>query len=276
MRRKIIRIDEKKCNGCGRCASGCPEGAIRIIGGKARLVNEFFCDGLGACIGTCPQQAITIEERQARDYDEKQVMANIVKGGRDTIIAHLAHLKDHAQSAYLKEAMDFLKEKNINIDLTDKQEPRECACPGSQIMDLKTRPEDKKAGSAGVRSELQNWPIQLKLMPAFAPYLDHADLVIAADCAPFAYSDFHRRFLRGKILINLCPKLDQSYEPYVEKLTHIFQGNSIKSVTLVHMEVPCCFGLVGIVKEAIKNSGENISVKEYTVSIKGDIISSRR
>jgi ferredoxin len=272
MKRKIISIDEKKCNGCGACASGCPEGAIQIIAGKARLVNEIFCDGLGACIGTCPKAAITIEEREAQDYDEKKVMANMVRQGKDVVRAHLRHLKEHAQSGYLKEAMDFLKEKDIKIDLERENEPKECGCPGSQIMSLKRPPQNKKQTPVAAPSQLQNWPIQLKLITPLAPYFNNAELVIAADCVPFAYADFHSRFLEGKILINLCPKLDQDPQAYVEKLTRIFKHNNIKSVTMIHMEVPCCFSLVNIVKEAIKNSGKNITVKEYTVSIKGEIV----
>lgn len=272
MKRKIIRIDEEKCNGCGACASGCPEGAIQIIDGKARLVNEIFCDGLGACIGTCPQGAITIEEREAREYEEKRVMANIVKQGKNTVRAHLEHLQDHGQTQYLKEALDFLKEKHIDVGFAEHKKLQEGGCPGSRIMHLKKEPKHNKETVYSGVSELQNWPIQLKLVSALAPYFDNAELVIAADCAAFAYPDFHNRFLKGKILINLCPKLDQDIELYIEKLTQIFKHNNIKSITLPHMEVPCCFGLVKIVEEAVKNSGKNIIVKEYTISIQGNII----
>ncbi len=272
MKRKIIRIDEEKCNGCGLCASGCPEGAIQIIEGKARLVNEFFCDGLGACIGTCPQGAITIEEREANKYEEKKVMANIVKQGKNTIKSHLEHLKNHGQTEYLKEALDFLKEKHIDAGFAENKKSRECGCPGSQIMTLKRESKHKESQEVTNPSELQNWPIQLKLVTPLAPFFNNAELVIAADCVAFTYANFHSRFLKGKMLINLCPKLDQDQELYVEKLAQIFKHNNIKSVTLVHMEVPCCFGLVSIVKEAIKNSGKNITVTEYTVPIKGEII----
>jgi ferredoxin len=258
MKRSIIRIDEEKCNGCGVCASGCPEGAIQIIDGKAKLVNEFFCDGLGACIGTCPQGAITIEEREAKRYEEKKVMENIIKQGKNTIRAHLKHLKDHAQTEYLKEALDFLKEKHIDVGFAENKKFQECGCPGSQII--------------STPSELQNWPIQLKLITPIAPYFENADLVIAADCVPFSYPNFHDRFLKGRILINFCPKLDQAPDLYLEKLTQIFKYNNTWSLALVHMEVPCCFGLVKIVEDAIKDSGKNILLKEYTISIQGNII----
>ena len=230
MKRKIIRIDETACNGCGQCSSGCPEGAIQIIEGKARLVSDILCDGLGACIGTCPRGAITIEEREAEEYDEAKVMENISKHGTETVKAHLKHLE-------------------------------ECACPGSKAMDV------DPSGT-----QLRNWPIQLQLINPRAPYFNGAHLVISADCAAFAHPDSQNRFLKDKVLINFCPKLDRSQELYIEKLTDLFKYNDIKSVTLVHMEVPCCYGLVQITEEALKNSGKNILVKDYTVSIKGGII----
>ena len=260
MKRKIITIDEEKCNGCGNCAGGCPEGAIQIIDGKARLINDLFCDGLGACIGTCPQGAITIEEREARPYSEKETMGNIVKHGSQTIQAHLKHLAGHGQQQYLREALEYLREKNIKVDLPD------------------LRPHTKKdtsphqpSASYG-ESQLQNWPVQLQLLNPAAPYFQNAELVIAADCSSFAYADFHQRFLQGKILIILCPKLDRVLEEYIEKLSELFKLNTIKSLSLVHMEVPCCFGLVKIVEEAIARSGKQITVKEYTISINGEVV----
>jgi NAD-dependent dihydropyrimidine dehydrogenase PreA subunit len=261
MKRKIISIDEEKCNGCGVCASGCPEGALQIIDGKARLVNELFCDGLGACIGTCPQGAITIEERDVEAYDEEKVMENIVKHGKETILAHLKHLKEHSQKEYLSQALEYLKRKKIAVAFDREKGPAECGCPGSKTTDLRQSP-----------SALGNWPIQLQLLTPLAPYFQNADLVIAADCVPFSYANFHSRFLTGKILIVFCPKLDKVTEAYVEKLSELFKHNEIKSLSLVHMEVPCCFGLVKIVEEAIRASGKNILTKEYTISIKGEII----
>jgi NAD-dependent dihydropyrimidine dehydrogenase PreA subunit len=276
MKRKIIKIDEEKCNGCGKCVPDCPEGALQIIDGKARLVGELLCDGLGACIGNCPEGAITIEEREAEEYDERKAMKNIVAKGPAMIKAHLKHLKDHSQDEYLKIAKDFLQEKKITVpELEDAGHtgPHGGACPGSMMMSFggTTSPAHQTAGPAP-SSELRQWPVQLQLLNPSAPYFKNVDLVIAADCVPFAYADFHRRFLKDKVLIIFCPKLDTTLEEYVEKLTAIFKNNDIKSVTILHMEVPCCFGTVSLVEEALKKSGKNILVKDYTISLRGEII----
>jgi len=199
-------------------------------------------------------------------------MENISRQGIETIQAHLKHLAEHGEKAYLQQALEFLREKNIKVEFPPAKNS-ECGCPGSKAMDLRSPGQkNKPADSVGLDSQLQNWPIQLKLISPIAPYFNNAELVIAAGCAPFAYADFHRRFLSGKILINFCPKLDADLELYVEKLTNILKHNEIKSITLVHMEVPCCFGLIKIVEQAIRNSGKNIITKEYTISIKGEII----
>jgi len=275
VKRDMITIDEEKCTGCGECVPNCPEGAIQIIDGKARLVSDLFCDGLGACIGHCPEDAITIENREAEPYDEARVMENIVKAGPATIKAHLKHLKDHNQTEYMAQGLAYLREKGITIpDMSQGENaPAPAGCPGMKVMDFreeKSGIQDSQAISA--RSELRQWPVQLQLLNANAPYFQDSDVVIAADCAPFAYSNFHNRFLKGKTLIILCPKLDRVLEEYVEKLTEIFTNNNVKSITLVHMEVPCCFGLSHLVEEALKRSGKNIVIRDYTLSIKGDII----
>jgi len=275
-KRKIIKIDEEKCNGCGLCIPNCPEGALQIIDGKARLISDLFCDGLGACIGYCPEGAITIEEREAQEYDESKVMENIVKQGKNVIRAHLEHLKQHNQNQYLKQAIDFLKERNIEIHLeeeylpsADKNMSNFSGCPGSKIMDFREKEgaEEKKAISKGV-SQLRQWPVQIMLVPPNAPYLKDADLLIAADCVPFAYADFHDDLLKGKILLVGCPKFDDG-DFYKERLTQILKNDSIKSITCVNMEVPCCFGLVSIVKSAISASGKDIPLEEITITIKG-------
>jgi len=276
-KRKIINIDEEKCNGCGLCIPNCPEGALQIIDGKARLISDLFCDGLGACIGYCPEGAITIEEREAQEYDERKVMENIVKQGKNVIKAHLEHLKQHNQSEYLKQAIGFLKERNIEIPVEQehlpgkhKHMPPFPECPGSKIMDFREREEvaeEKKAVSKGI-SRLRQWPVQIILVPPSAPYLKDADLLIAADCVPFAYADFHDDLLKGKILLVGCPKFDD-VEFYKERITQILKNNNIKSITCAYMEVPCCFGLVSIVKSAISASGKDIPFKEVTISIKG-------
>lgn len=271
-KRKIIKIDEKKCNGCGLCIPNCPEGAMQIINGKARLVSDLFCDGLGACIGKCPKGAIFVEEREAKDYDEKKVMENIVKQGKETIAAHLKHLKEHGQKQYLQEALDFLKAKAITIPKEEIMSKNECGCPGSKMIDIKRKTKNINGQPQRLHSELRQWPIQLHLLNPSAPYFKEANLLIVADCVSFSYANFHQRLLKGKILIIFCPKLDNAKDVYVEKLTQIIKNNEIKSLTLVHMEVPCCFGLVSIAEEAVKALGKNIIIKNYTISIKGDII----
>ncbi|MFH1269538.1 MAG: 4Fe-4S binding protein, partial [Candidatus Omnitrophota bacterium] len=215
--RKIIKIDEAKCNGCGLCIPNCPEGAMQVIDGKARLISDLFCDGLGACVGHCPQGAITIEEREAKEYDERRVMENIVKQGKNVIIAHLKHLKGHNQERYLKEAIDFLKEKNIAIPVNTGGEHSghahgASACPGSKVMDFRGKNDTSQKDKAEYKaqSELKTWPVQIMLIPPFAPYLNNADLLIAADCVPFAYAGFHQDLLKDKVLLVGCPKLDDA------------------------------------------------------------------
>jgi len=272
-KRKIIKIDQDKCNGCGLCIPNCPEGAIQVIDGKARLVSDLFCDGLGACLGHCPQGAITIEEREAEEYSERKVMENIAKQGKNVIKAHLKHLKEHNEMVYLKQAIDYLEKKGIEIILDEDVQNKPCACPGSQIIDLRTKEQSNRQQHSlpkGV-TQLSNWPVQIKLVPVKAPYFENADLLVAADCVPFAYADFHFDLLKGKILLVGCPKLDDA-GLYQEKIAQILKNNSIKSVTYAHMEVPCCFGLVGIIKSAISASGKNIPFKEITISIKGERI----
>ncbi len=276
-KRKIIAIDEEKCNGCGLCIPNCPEGALRIIDGKVRLIGDLFCDGLGACIGHCPEGAIRIEEREAEPYDEKKAMENIVRQGENTVLAHLDHLRDHGEAGYLKQALDFLQERGIDIGRHKqaKRDLKPCApsqCPGSMAVSFDHHPSasddpDSVPEPKNV-SELRQWPVQLALVPPFAPYLNGAHLLIAADCVPFAYPDFHADFLKGKVLLIACPKLDDT-EFYMEKLTEIFKINEIKSITCVHMEVPCCFGLKHLISGALAKAGKEVSVENVVVSIKG-------
>ncbi len=280
MKRDIITIDEKLCTGCGQCVPGCPEGALQIIDGKARLVSDLFCDGLGACIGECPENAIKIEKREAEPYDEEKVMANVVTQGEATIAAHLNHLQEHGEAVFLKTALGYLKKNNISLpagfrpkDSEREEEPFMArGCPGSMAQEIKheaaQEDEDK---ILRVESELSQWPIQLHLINPAAPYLRDAELLIAADCVPFSYGNFHRDFLKGKKLIIFCPKLDTGIEVYVEKLKAIFQTQNIRSLQLVHMEVPCCFGVGQIVKKAMIEAGIEIPVTDITVSINGAI-----
>ena len=271
-KRKIIKIDEAKCNGCGLCIPNCPEGALQLIDGKARMISDLCCDGLGACIGHCPQAAISIEERESGDYDEKRVMENIVKQGKNVIKAHLKHLKEHNQQDYLKQALDFLKQKNIEVSVDAcSHKSLSSPCPGTKVMDFRSDKQpvaENKTGSKNA-SELRQWPIQITLVPLQAPYLKDADLLIAADCVAFSYADFHQEFLKGRVLLVGCPKLDDA-NFYEEKITQILKENNIKSITCVHMEVPCCFGMVNIIKSAIAATGKVIAFTEVAISIKGE------
>ena len=232
MIRKIIRIDEKLCDGCGLCADACHEGAIRVIDGKAKLVRDDYCDGLGNCLPVCPTGAISFEEREAAEFDAKAVRANAEKKA-----PHQGHTS---------------------------------GCPGSAAKTF-TRGGDLAAheDKTGAASELRQWPIQIKLVNARAPWLEGADLLIAADCAAYAHGNFHSRFMRGKITLIGCPKLDD--EDYSEKLAEIFR-RGVRSVTVARMEVPCCGGIEYAVAEAIKKSGADIPLEVAVISTEGEIL----
>jgi len=230
--RKIIKIDEEKCDGCGLCAKACAEGAIQIINGKAKLVSETYCDGLGACLGKCPQDAITMEDREAAEFDPKAVEAHL-----------------------------------------SQNQPKEklpCGCSGTLAQKFTREPAVKSEG-VDVPSQLGNWPVQLKLVPVTAPYLNGAKLVISSDCAPFSFADFHRRFLADRVLLVGCPKLDD-VEFYTQKLTAMFRQNDIQSIEVVYMEVPCCFGLIQLVSTALNESGKKIPFKAIKIGIRGTSI----
>lgn len=272
MKRQIIEIDEELCTGCGDCVPNCPEGALQIIDGKARLISDLFCDGLGACIGECPEGAISTIEREAEPYDEKRVMENIIQAGPNTIKAHLQHLLDHDQDKFYALALEVLEEKGIPVP--EHKAEAACSthsCPGvnaQAFAPAETPASDEKPG----QSQLRQWPVQLHLLNSIAPYFENADLLISADCAPYAYADFHQRFLQGKIVITLCPKLDHGIDEYVEKLARIFSTHDIKSITVVRMEVPCCGGIEMIVQKALEKSGKSTKVEVQVVSIKGDLL----
>ncbi len=274
-KRKIIKIDEEKCNGCALCIPNCPEGALKVIDGKVRLISDLFCDGLGACIGHCPLGAITIEEREAEAYDEKKVMKNIVKQGKNTIKAHLQHLKEHNETKYLNEAIKFLDEKNIKIQLeSDKMEhPHFEGCPGAAMRDFRSKEsknEGKRQKSTEQKSELRQWPVQLHLVPPSAPFFQNSDLLIAADCVPFADADFHNRLLKGKALAIGCPKLDD-IEAYKEKIKSIIEMNDLNTITAAIMEVPCCYGLYAAAEEALNESGKRVTLKKVVIGTDGSI-----
>jgi NAD-dependent dihydropyrimidine dehydrogenase PreA subunit len=237
--RKIVRIDEEKCNGCGLCIPNCAEGALQIVEGKAKLISEKSCDGLGACLGHCPQDAIAVIEREAEDFDEKAVEVHL----------HKKH----------------------EIQPQPEPQPVFTGCPSSRAMHFKV-PEARTEADSAIPSisMLSQWPVQLKLVPVNAPYFQNADLLIVADCVPFAYPNFHQDFLKGKAVVVGCPKLDD-IQYYKEKLTEIFKANPIKSVTVPYMEVPCCFGLVKATEDAIAASGKKIPLKKVKIGIRGDI-----
>jgi ferredoxin len=278
VKRKIIKIDEEKCNGCGLCIPNCPEGALQVIDGKARLISDIFCDGLGACIGYCPQGAIRTEEREAEKYNEKKVMnENIIKAGKNTIIAHLKHLKEHGETGYLKDALEVLNEKGIEIDFNVETEcgcdhPPHKACPGSKIMDF-TDEKEKEIAEKGSRvSQLRQWPIQLHLVPPNAPYLHDKDVILVADCVGYSLADFHKDYLKGKSIVIACPKLDANLDSYVNKLTSMIDNTKINTLTVMIMEVPCCNGLLELAKKASENASRKIPIKLIVVSIKGKIL----
>lgn len=278
MKRKIITIDEEKCTGCGMCVPDCPEGALQIIDGKARLVGELLCDGLGACMGSCPEGAITVEEREAEAYDERRVMENIIPQGAAVIRAHLEHLKIHGEDELLRQARAVLDDRGIAlpeplIRMHPHHHPHGGGCPGSASVTLPGAhaPARVIPDGGGAPSRLGQWPVQLRLVNPAASYFNSADLLVAADCTAFARGDFHDRFLDGKILLVFCPKLDHDPGEYVKKLAEIFTLHDVRSVTLVRMEVPCCGGLSAIVQEALRQSGNSMILREYVLTLRGEI-----
>lgn len=268
MKRKIIQIDETKCNGCGKCMPNCPEGALQLIDGKARLVSDLFCDGLGACIGECPLGAISVVEREAEPYDERKVMENIIRQGPATIKAHLKHLKDHGEGKLLETAIAFLNEKGIPAPALESQGRLPCGCPGTMAKRIARTEQAKPEHSP---SALRQWPVQLKLLNPAAEYFEGADLLISADCVAHAFGGFHREFLDGRILIVFCPKLDHATDEYVEKLAEIFRFHEIRSITVARMEVPCCGGTTAIVEEALKAAGKTMEINVKIVGLDGRI-----
>ena len=275
-KRNIVIINEGKCNGCGLCIANCPEGALQIIDGKLHLISDMFCDGLGACIGHCPEGAITIEEREAETYDEEKVMSNIVKQGENVIKAHLKHLRSHGQQKLFAQAISFLNDKNIGIAeeiISGGKGPLPCGCPSTMMKDFRDSSMDEAIMPVNAgESQLRQWPLQLALINPDVPYLQTADIVVAADCVSFSYANLHERFLKNKALIIFCQKLDHNLDMYKEKLRIIFCDNNARSVTTIHMEVPCCSGIVRLTETAIRDSAKNIVIKEYTISIHGKII----
>jgi|Deesub1362A_J573_1020465.scaffolds.fasta_scaffold00347_27 NAD-dependent dihydropyrimidine dehydrogenase PreA subunit len=272
--RTIITIDEEKCTGCGLCVPGCPEGALQVIDGKARLVSEPLCDGLGACLGHCPEGAITVEERVAAPYDQKKVMENIVAQGANVLRAHLEHLRDHGQHEYLAQALEFLRERNLSVPPGFTKQPDNDAkgfggCPGARAVDFAGGPTGPKAG--GPPSALRNWPVQLHLIRPAAPQFRNTDLLLAADCVAYAAGDFHAAYLAGKALAIACPKLDQRQDLYLEKLKVFIDGAGINSLTVLTMEVPCCRGLLALAEQAVRQADRKVPLRSLVVGVRGEI-----
>jgi len=276
MRRKIIRIDERKCNGCGLCIPGCPEGALRIVDGKARLVGDVYCDGLGACLGHCPEGAIFVEEREAADYDEVRVMENVLRQGRETVKAHLEHLREHNETGHLNAALEFLRRREqqapnpFDFPIHPPM-PAQGGCPGSQSTTL-SQVQHLGEESGGRTSHLTHWPIQLHLINPLAPHYHGADLLLVADCVPFALADFHKDYLRGKKLTIACPKLDDGQEAYLQKLTALVDRAGIRSVTVMIMQVPCCSGLLHLARRAVDQASRRVPIEAIVVSLEGKIL----
>lgn len=272
-KRQIIKIDETKCDGCGSCVTGCHEGALQVIDGKARLISDLLCDGLGACIGECPRGAIKIEEREAVPYDEVKVLEGMVKQGPNTIKAHLKHLKDHAQKNFLKQAFDYLAAHKIPNPMEEELEKAHepCGCPGGRTMDFRKPCAEENSENPAAASQLRQWPVQLHLASPMAPYFEKADVVVAADCTAFAYGNFHSDFIKGKAIVIACPKLDDGREIYVEKIQALIEDAKINTLTVVTMEVPCCNGLLAIVKEAAAAANRKVPVKHVVIGIQGGI-----
>ncbi len=267
MERQIIRIDEEKCDGCGLCADGCPEGALQIIDGKARLVSEITCDGLGACVGECPQDAIEVEVREAAPYDERRTIANILPMGANTLKAHLKHLHHHAQTAYLREAEAYLAE--LGVAVPDYKEKAMHQCPGSAPRTLQR--ETAPVAAEGLVSQLTQWPVQLHLVSPMNPVFHKADLLLAADCAAFAMADFNQTWLPGKKLAIACPKLDTNQESYISKLTAFIDEAQVNTITVMIMEVPCCGGLLRATQLAAQAATRRVPLKLVVVGVDGDI-----
>lgn len=252
--RKIVSIDESKCNGCGLCIPNCAEGALAIVDGKAKLIKDIYCDGLGACLGHCPQDAITIDEREADEFNEEAVEEMLKLQGKTLKSAH----KAPTDSAVVKEFNN--PEPHAHMG----------GCPGSRMRMIQ-RKDVEDTENVKLTSKLRQWPVQLQLVPASAPYLKNADLLVTADCVPFAYANYHNDFLKGKVVVVGCPKLDDTMY-YAKKLQDIISINDLESITVLRMEVPCCSGIAQAAKMGRDNSGINIPIKVVTISIEGEIL----
>jgi NAD-dependent dihydropyrimidine dehydrogenase PreA subunit len=289
--RKIVRIDEEKCDGCGLCVPSCAEGAIRIIDGKARLFAENLCDGLGACLGECPQGAITVEEREAEPFDERAVHDHLAVPTDESGAPAVAAPLPSPETPALAPQMASLTAPALSRQAPARQAPAPQAapfggCPGSRVMQFgpaaagatysaprsAARSDTPGNGGEPRASELTQWPVQLHLVPPTAPYFQGADVLLAADCTAFAVGDFHRSFLRGRALAVACPKLDQAQERYLEKLVTMIDEARIGTLTVAVMEVPCCGGLARLAQEAAARARRKVPVKRVVIGVRGQVL----
>jgi NAD-dependent dihydropyrimidine dehydrogenase PreA subunit len=287
MVREIVNIDEDLCNGCAECVPNCHEGALQIIDGKARLISELMCDGLGACIGHCPQGAITIEKREADEYNEEVVISQMIKKGKNTVFAHLKHMQDHNETSFLNQALTYIKAHRDEMPFeikevhellhsektTSHQDGPGCGCAGSAAVSFEAAGLRMATHTNEMASALTQWPVQMHLINPAASYFQGADLLVAADCASFAYGNFHNDFITGKKVVIACPKLDQGKDIYVEKLVRLVNEAKVNTITVVIMEVPCCGGLSQMVQTAVQMASRKVPVKEVIIGIKGNIVS---
>lgn len=310
MKREIIQIDEDKCTGCGECIPNCHEGALQMIDGKARLISDLMCDGLGACIGHCPEGAIDIIEREAQPYDEVIVIQEMVSKGKNTVIAHLSHLKDHHEFGFLKQGVRWMQEnkESINFDVDEvtsivhngtqeKAAPSACdcgshdepehthhhghshghdhssgGCPGSAAREI-NKPETLTRENVGdAPSELTQWPVQMHLINPAASYFQNSDLLLAADCVAFSMGNFHSKVLKGRSLAIACPKLDSNKEVYIDKLVALIDDSKINTITVMKMTVPCCGGILQMAQIASQQASRKVPIKSITVDITGEIV----
>ncbi len=276
MVRRVIHIDQEKCNGCGICANACHEGAIGIVDGKAQLLRDDYCDGLGDCLPTCSTGAITFVEREAAAYDEEAVKAHMERRKQEQAAGQAAGHSAGQHGSAAEETPAFTGCPGSRArQIVHEETPVFTGCPGSRSQQISREETDAAQNEAPaaplhLQSQLTNWPVQIKLAPVRAPYFNKARLLIAADCTAYAYANFHQEFLKGKVALIGCPKLDDV--DYSEKLTEIIQNNDIQSVTIVRMEVPCCGGLQYAAMTALQNSGKFIPWQVVTISVDGKIL----
>lgn len=300
MIREIIKIDEDKCNGCGLCIPACHEGALQIIDNKAVLLSDLLCDGLGACLGHCPEGALSVEIREAEPYNEEDVIKEMVKKGKNVVIAHLKHLKDHNEMDLLKQGIDFLWKNKETLDFNPAEIVESVfalspmskefklsgktqtvatgisnSCPGSKSIQIVRDNGTDAIKTVDQPSALTQWPVQLHLINPAAGFFKKCDLLFAADCVAFSTGNFHNQFLKNKKLIVACPKLDTGHEIYINKIRQLIEIAEVNTITVMRMEVPCCSGLLKLVSIARQSAKSNVPIKEIVVSISGEIISEK-